>query len=80
MITCPKEQIARSLSAPDSGFAKSRAGGQRTPFGRQNHPCVSLELAALNELVAQLLEQRPLNPNLGKNPRALEATIFVAMH
>jgi hypothetical protein len=52
-------QLACSLSPPDFGFARSWPGGPPALFERQDHRCVSLELAALNELVAQLVEQRP---------------------
>jgi hypothetical protein len=49
----------------------------RRSLPRQQHnPCVSLESAALNELVAQLVEQRPFNPNLTKIRRLGETTLY----
>ena len=44
----------------------------RLPAKRQNRPCGKLKSAALNELVAQQVEQRPFNPNLAKNSVYLE--------
>jgi hypothetical protein len=35
-----------------------------------------LEEAALNELVAQLVEQRPFNPNLTENRRLSETSLY----
>jgi hypothetical protein len=59
-ITSAEMTIAGSLSEPHFGFEeRAPLRGDRTPLERQNHPCVSLEIAALNELVAQLVEQRP---------------------
>src|ERR1019366_6458101 len=71
-VTFPNVQIACSLSLPDFGFARSWPGGQHALFEQQDHRCVSLELAALNELVAQLVEQRPFKAwVLGSSPSEL---------
>src|ERR1039458_3791483 len=44
----------------------------RSAVERQNRPCDSLERAALNELVAQLVEQRPFKAwVLGSSPSEL---------
>jgi hypothetical protein len=43
---------------------------------RANSRCGSLEEAALNELVAQLVEQRPFNPNLAENRRLGETSLW----
>jgi hypothetical protein len=43
---------------------------------RQNRPCDNLELAVLNELVAQVVEQRPFKAwVLGSNPSELTMPI-----
>ena len=48
----------------------------RLPAKRQNRPCDKLESAALNELVAQVVEQRPFKAwVLGSNPS--ELTILI---
>ena len=48
----------------------------RIPAKRQNSPCDNLESAALNELVAQVVEQRPFKAwVLGSNPS--ELTIII---
>src|ERR1035441_9632195 len=77
-VTCPNVQIACSLSLPDFGFARSWPGGQHALFEQQDHRCVSLELAALNELVAQLVEQRPFKAWVVRSNRT-ELTISNAV-
>ena len=80
-VTCPNVQIACSLSLPDFGFARSWPGGQHALFEQQDHRCVSLELAALNELVAQLVEQRPFKAwVLGSSPSELTTLPAAASH
>ena len=62
--TCLVREI-EPLQGPYSKALWRHRGGHFPPARQQHIPCVSLEIAALNELVAQLVEQRPFNPNLG---------------
>ena len=78
MITPQNEGIARNLRPTDFGVARSWPGGQHALFEQQDHRCVSLELAALNELVAQLVEQRPFKAWVVRSNRT-ELTISNAV-
>ena len=81
MITPQNEGIARNLRPTDFGVARSWPGGQHALFEQQDHRCVSLELAALNELVAQLVEQRPFKAwVLGSSPSELTTLPAAASH
>ena len=66
------------VETPQAGFLGWE--GALTGCARAHSCCGSLEEAAINELVAQLVEQRPFNPNLAIISQTLESSISATIY